>query len=253
MPEKSSNIQLSSTQESNYIFNIDQESDWWPSLIWKYCILEEKEYANLLNAMIETPEEWKKCVAEYKIEGKKDLREIILNKTEEWAKHIQIILEDPVQIKLLDLYLKNLVLLKHKRVTDIGTRAKTKQRINSITSGMGDDALSTLESYKYALEHLANIRQLADQTKSQSAITYYEIRKQEESIQIALLLGAIMLFRNARSSEDVQQLQKYFENRVIRLIEHKLLSITDIHEIAKMHEKISSYKQLINAIEINFE
>jgi hypothetical protein len=185
--------------------------------------------------------------------GKKDLQEIIINKTDVWGKRIQILLNRPAQTTLLILYFKNLVLLKHKRVNDIGTRAQTRQRINSITSVMGDDALSTLEVYLYAINHLGKIIGIQDQSKLQNAQIYYQSRIQESSIQIVLILGAIFLFRNARSSEDVHQLQEFIEHRLIKAIARKLVTTTDAYDRKSLQEKINSYKQLIKAVEINFE
>jgi hypothetical protein len=118
---------------------------------------------------------------------------------------------------------------------------------------MGDDALTALESFRYAVEHLARMQGAEDRSKTKSAETYHEIRKQEGCIQIALILGAVLLFQNALSSEDVKQLQKFIELRMIKLLEHRLSFVKEAHESKPIYEKIASYKQLIKAVEINYE
>jgi hypothetical protein len=57
MSENHSGVELNPAQESNFVFNIDAESDWWPAFIWKFCVSEEEVLASLFPLMIEEPEQ----------------------------------------------------------------------------------------------------------------------------------------------------------------------------------------------------
>jgi hypothetical protein len=67
-------FQLSPQQELSYIYHIDQEVDWWPTLVWKSFLSEDSHLSDLMRMMVEAPEEWKTLVHEYKGVGKKSLK-----------------------------------------------------------------------------------------------------------------------------------------------------------------------------------
>jgi hypothetical protein len=184
-----------------------------------------------------------------------DVRKLIREDQPQWKRKLAPFLSDPGHLKMLAFYFKSLIMLKTKRVRDIGIRARAGQRINGILAAVGSDALTALERVIYADTHLAGSSAPDGHALSPETRAYYSEELIGNFDLLANLLGVILLFQYAHSLEDIHQLQEYIEKVLIQPLKAKSAATQekDPAESKALKEKASSYQQLQRAVEINFE
>jgi hypothetical protein len=156
-------------------------------------------------------------------------------------------------MKLLEFYLKSLILLKTKRVRDIGNRAQTRQHINGVFAAIGNDALSVFEKLVYADSHLARGKSPNGKPLLAEARAYYEARFIDSVETLLNLLAIIILFKYSRSQTDTQQLKQFIETNLIQSLQQRLAAMHEPADGKPIKERILAYKQLSHAVEINYE
>jgi hypothetical protein len=243
---------ISPKQEANYLFQLDQDENWWPALLNQYLASPDASLQELWHTILDKPEEWSAIVSAAKADGMKPARLLAIQDSAGWGRRLTPLLTDPAHQKLIELFLKSLVMLKTKRVNDIGTRGKTRQHINGILAAMGSDALTALEHLQYAESHLVSASPQNPPMRPDTRL-YYETRQKESLDLLTNLLAVYLLFKYSRSVEDIRQVQGIIDERLVKPYLQKAAATSDPREGAAWKTTASSYQQLMRAVEINFE
>lgn len=255
MPTAQPDLTLTPQQEAAFVYRQEQDPDWWPALLCQHVTSQGDTLAALKAAILADPEEWNPVVARAKANGMGAVRKLAGEKPAQWNFRIKLLLADPVHVRLLDFYLKSLVLLKAKRVSEIGARARARQQANPILAAVADEMLAGLDKFTKASAYLITGTTAGGRVLTAEARAFYETLQKENATRVTNLLGVIFLFKDAQSMADIQQLQQYIKTHLIKPLEIKTGMFTDTtsSDYKAQREKMWLYQKLLRSVEISFE
>jgi hypothetical protein len=241
------NMELTREQEAQLVYTLEQDPDQWLVLLTLHIASQGRDSQDLRQGLLENTEKWQSLTRDVKNWGFGDLVDRACGQTPQWNAQISQLLGDPGQANLLSFYLKSLIAFKTRRVTDVGARAQTRQRIYTVLAAIANDALASLEKFRHAAEMLSSGKPLTPQARA-----YYEAAHLESASQIAALLGVSVQLREAKQASDVRQLKQFIQHNLLNPAEAKIPVLTGADKKQAL-EKAASYRRLMQAVEINFE
>lgn len=255
MTETQAAFKFTPQHEATFVYQLEQDADWWPALLCQYITLHGDALSALKSTILENPEEWKKAVQEARACGMGVVRRLAAEKPTQWNLRIKLLLADPVHARLLEFYLKSLIMLKGRRVLDVGARAETRQRINAILAVIANDALTGLDKLAKANAYLASGMTAGGRILPAESRAFYEEMQRESAALVTSLLAVIFLFKDAQCTADIRQLQQYINTNLVKPLEIKTGILTDpgATDYKSKREKLRMYQKLLQAVEITFE
>ncbi|NPV86792.1 MAG: hypothetical protein HPY45_12375 [Anaerolineae bacterium] len=245
-------VRLDSKQEANLAFNFEQDSDLWPVLLSNHFCSHGTLLEELKRGILEDTQEWQKLVSETKKKGFADIKTIALEKSVQWNMRFRQLLQDPVHVQILKVYLRSVIALKMKRIADFGARAQTKQKINNILSFVGNEAYAYLDRYADITNCLCTGKTPSGGNMTPALRVFYESRQAEQAKKVAAMVAIIIVFKGANSLEDTRKLQNFIDYNLIAPLE-ALANSEDKNEAKQNKEKLEAYRKLRAAVEITFE
>jgi hypothetical protein len=239
-------VELTREQEARLVNTLEQDPEAWLVLLTLYISSEGKETEDIKQGLLDNTEKWQSLARDVKHWGFGDLADLARDQTPQWNAWLGQLLGDPGHANLLSFYLKSLITLKTKRVTDVGPRARTRERIYAVQAALANDALASLDKYRRAAQALASGKPLTPQARA-----YYEAAQVENALQVAALLGASVQFVEAKAAGDIRQLQNFIQLNLIEPLESKVPALTGADKKQTI-EKAAGYRRLLQAVEINF-
>ncbi len=248
-------VTLTPKQEAAFVYEQEQDPDWWPALLCQHVSAHGDKLAALKAAILENPAAWKAVVAEAKASGMGTVRTLASEKPAQWNVRIKLLLADPLHARLLEFYLKSLVLLKTKRISDVGARAQTRQQINTILAVIANEMLGALDKLTKATAYLSTGTTAGGRVLPPESYAFYETLQKENATLVTNLLAVIFLFKDAQSTADIRQLQAYIKANLIKPLEIKTGMLTDTaaQDYKSQREKLWLYQKLLRTVEISFE
>ena len=245
---------LTPKQEAAFVFHQEQVPDWWPALLCQHLCSRGDTLAALKAAILDGSQEWEVAVAQAKAGGLGVVRKLAGEKPAQWGFRLKLLLADPIHVQLLELYLKSLVLLKGKRVSDVGGRAQTRQQVKPILAAIANEALAGLDKFVKASGYTNTGTTAGGRVLPPEARTFYETMQKENAALVTNLLAVIFLLREAQSTADIHQLQEYIKTNLIKPLEIKtgMLMDTTAPDYKNQREKVWLYQKLLRVVEISF-
>jgi hypothetical protein len=239
--------ELTREQEARLVNTLEQDPDLWLVLLTLYITSEAKESEELKLGLLENTDKWQSLARDVKHWGFGDLADLARHRTSQWNAWFWYLLGDVGHVNLLSFYLRSLISLKTKRVTDIGPRAEVRQRINGGLTTVANDALASLERFRHAADMLGSGKPITAQARA-----YYEAAQMENVLQIAALLGVRVQLGEAKQTDDIRQLQHFIRRSLVEPLEARAATLTGADK-KQAPDKAASFHRLVQAVEINFE
>ena len=239
--------ELTREQEASLVHTLEEDPAMWLVLLTLYITSEAKEADDLTQGLLANTSRWQSLARDVKLWGFGELADMAYARTSLWKQWIDQLLTDPTQALLLNFFFRSLVARKNRRVADVGPRAQTQQRLQAIHAAIASEALVALDRYRHAAAMLASGKSVTIQ-----AHTYYQTTLQETSSQIAALLGATVQLTEARTGEDIRQLQQFILRQLLEPLEVKVPGLP-VNERKAAIEKAASYRRLMQAVQISFD
>ena len=246
---------LTPKQEAAFVYHQEQDLDWWPVLLCQHLCSRGDTLAALKASILGDSGEWELAVAQAKAGGLGAVRKLASEKAAQWGSRVKLLLADPIHVQLLELYLKSVVLLKSKRVADVGGRAQTRQQVNTILAGIANKALTGLDRFVKASAYQSSGITAGGRVLTPEAHTFYETMYKENAALVTNLLAVVFLLREAQCAADIRQLQDYIKINLIKPLEIKtgMLMDTTSPDYKSQREKVWLYQKLLRMVEISFE
>jgi hypothetical protein len=243
---------LSSKQEAELLYYYDEDPDLWLYLLIEYFRSGKEQSERLKGGLLANTPEWQGLLALSKERGLGDLRETAITKQLQWTLKLQQLLMDEGHINLLSFYLRSLINLKNKKVAAIGNRGKTAHQINSIISYLANSMYAFLDRYREAQTRLNSGKSPGGADLSQAAKAYYETSRGENLREITGLLGLLVIFKGAKSTEDVENVKKYLQANLVKPLEIRLKTAGTTEEKIEIQGKITNFNKLLQLMDIQF-
>lgn len=246
---------LTQKQQAELIFGFEEDTDLWLVLFSEYVASQGKSSEELKGMLLNKTDEWKKRVAETKESGFKDLKALACDHIVQWNFRLRQLLQDAGHENILSFYLRSLVSLKTRRVRDVGYRAQTQKQINGILSAIANDAFSALDRYNRATEYIETGLTSGGEPLTDEGKVFYDALRNEMVTHIAALIAVLLLFKGARSQDDIENLQNFISQNLVSPLEAKASALTaeeDSQTKDRLSERIFVYEKLRGAVEISF-
>lgn len=243
---------ITKKQEAGLAYNFDQDPDLWLVLISSYIDNEGVDTNALKKGIIEESESWKVIVKQTKQRGFEGLKDMACDRQVRWRMALNKVLEDDDQIQILKIYLRSLIALKLKKV-NLAFGGAVKVKINQVLSFVANDAF-------YYLAHWDEVRGYLKSGKTESGSLTEEMRQfyqqqlNEYAQPLFSLISILVVFKSAKTGNDIQRVQRYINDKLIKTLEVRMYSMDRNSDSYKtLVKKLKSYQGLYQAVEIRFE
>ncbi|MBI9043857.1 MAG: hypothetical protein JEZ06_05185 [Anaerolineaceae bacterium] len=238
-------------QEAGLAFQFEEDVDLWLVLLSRYIETKGKTSEDLIRGLIENSAAFQKLTEEVKNKGYDDLIVLSRDRTLQWNMQLRKMLSDPAHAFIMRFYFKNIIALKTKKGAQIGARGQLQKKINEILSHFGNEAYTSLENYIEATRTLITGKTPSGNDLNENIQTYIVSKQNDNLKHICLMLTLILGFKFAKKYDDIQKLQDFIRNQMIKPLEATVI-------FSKLNgndtrTKIKSYYKLIEAIDITFD
>lgn len=245
-------VNLTKKEQAELVFNFEEDNDLWLVFLSQYINTQGQDSEKLKKALLDNSDEWKKIVNRVKQTKFEDLKALVCEKIVQWNFRVRQLLLDEGQINIFKFYLRALVSLKSKKITEVGYRAKTKKQFNSIIAAIASDAYTTLEQYIRISGYLTTGKTSKGEDLTEEGKTFYNQLYNEDLAHVAALVAIILLFKGASCENDIINLQNFIRQNLIHPLEAKVLITKDNDEKDRIRSRLISYRKLVFAVEISF-